>query len=440
MVSIEWYVIVVSVAVSFVVTFLILPRQISYMHKINWVGHDIHKLSRPAVAESGGVSVFAGVAIGLIMILILVPGSALVTVAVLISICAAAAIGFLDDKYRLSALKKIVSVIFAAIPMAALYVGPLFGLPTIIKGEPPVPFIGLLRVPILYALFIPGFLAVLMNVTNMLEGYNGQGSGTSIVVTLALVAGAVISNSDNALLMALPLLGALAAFFLFNRYPAKVFPGDIGTLLIGMAFGCIAIVGSMEFALIVAIIPHIFNAFHVIRSVRGFKESATIKVKDVEVIEGDLIKASTAKGSPLTIPKIVAAPKPLSEPALVKNIIALNITPAALSVLSSALIAATLDQDWASPVLVTCLIAAAGIFVLTSVLFPAIRGLNMVFGIVYAAFVGMLVFIDQLVIGLGFFNWLVAGVLAMVGLGAWYVLSMRYFNRLTTRKQTPPSA
>jgi UDP-N-acetylglucosamine--dolichyl-phosphate N-acetylglucosaminephosphotransferase len=410
------------------------------MHKINWVGHDIHKLSRPAVAESGGVSVLAGVVIGLIMVIILVPGSALVTFAVLISICAAAAIGFLDDKYRLSALKKIVSVVFAAIPMTALYLAPMVGLPQIIKGDPPVPFAGFLRVSILYALFIPGFLAVLMNVTNMLEGYNGQGSGTSIVVTLALIAGAVISNSDMTLIVAMPLLGALVAFFYYNRFPAKVFPGDIGTLLIGMAFGCIAIVGSMEFAMIVAIIPHIFNAFHVIRSVRGFKESATIKVKDIEVIEGDLIKASTAKEAPLTIPRIVAAPKPLSESALVKNIIALNVTPASLSVLSSAFIAATIYQDWLSPILVTCLIVAITLFIITSFFFPAIRGLNVIFGIVYVAFIGLLAFIDQFVIGLGFFNWLVAGVLAMVFLGAWYVLSMRYFNRLTTRKQNPPSA
>ncbi|MBN2153903.1 MAG: hypothetical protein JW839_20770 [Candidatus Lokiarchaeota archaeon] len=437
MVGIEWYVIVVSVAASFAVTFLLLPRQIRFMHKINWVGHDIHKLAKPAVAESGGISVFAGMMAGLVAAIILMPDQALVTTPALVSICAAAAIGFLDDKYRLSALKKIVSVIFAAIPMTALYVGglPVLGLyQPIIKGDPPVPFLGLLQVSYLYALFIPGFLAVLMNVTNMLEGYNGQGSGTSIVVTLALVAGAVISGSGMALVLALPLLGALVAFYNYNRYPAKVFPGDIGTLTVGMAFGCIAIVGSMEFALIVAIIPHVFNAFHVIRSVRGFKESGTIKAKDVELVEGDMIKASTSKDSPLTIPRIVTARAPLSEPTLVKNIIVLNLTPAALSVLSSALVASTINSVWFSPVLIACSAIAVGIFVLVSIFFPAIRGLNLIFGIVYAAFIGLLVFIDQLVVGLGFFNWLVAGVLAMAGLGAWYVLSMRYFNRLTTRK------
>ncbi|MEX2680253.1 MAG: hypothetical protein Q6373_001515 [Candidatus Sigynarchaeota archaeon] len=436
MASVEWYVIVISVAASFVVTFLLLPKQIRFMHKINWVGHDIHKSAKPAVAESGGISVFAGIVVGLVTIIIMMPGHALVTVAALVSICAAAAIGFLDDKYRLSAWKKIVSVIFAAIPMTALYLAPMAGfpLPIIIKGDPPVPFAGFLRVSLLYAIFIPGFLAVLMNVTNMLEGYNGQGSGTSIFVTLALIAGAVINNFDNALMLALPLLGALVAFFHYNRYPAKVFPGDIGTLTIGMAFGCIAIVGSMELALIVAIIPHIFNAFHVIRSVHGFKESATIKVKDIELIDGDLIKASTGKDAPLTIPRIVTARKPLSEPDLVKNIIVLNITPAALSVLSSALIAATISNDWFNPVLITCLAIAVGIFVVVSIYFPAIRGLNAIFGIVYAAFMGLLAFIDQFVIGLGFFNWLVAGVLAMLGLGAWYILSMRYFNRILARK------
>jgi len=326
--------------------------------------------------------------------------------------------------------------------MTALYLGPMFGLfPEIIKGKPPVPFLGMLRVEFLYAVFIPGFLAVLMNATNMLEGYNGQGSGTSIVVTLALIAGAVISGSSMALVLALPLLGALVAFFYYNRYPAKVFPGDIGTLTIGMAFGCIAIVGSMEFALIVAIIPHLFNAFHVIRSVRGFRESATIMVKDIELIDGDLIKASTAKNAPLTIPRIVTARAPLSEPVLVKNIIALNITPAALSVLSSALVVSTLHNDWLSPVLITCIVIAVAIFIITSFLFPAIRGLNLVFVIVYAAFIGLLVFIDRIVIDLGTTtNWLVAGALAMVGLGAWYILSMRYFNRLMAPKKAARGA
>jgi UDP-N-acetylglucosamine--dolichyl-phosphate N-acetylglucosaminephosphotransferase len=433
--SSEWYLLILFVAVPFLVTFAIFPKQIRFMHKINWIGHDIHKLAKPAVAESGGISMLVGMVAGLVLIMVLVPSTWLVTGAVLISVLAAAAIGFVDDNFRLSALKKIVSVVFAAIPMTSLYI-----FTPLLNGEPPVPFLGYLQVTILYALFIPGFLAVCMNVTNMLEGYNGQGSGTSIVVTIALIAGAAITGSSTALLLSLPLLGTLAAFFYYNRYPAKVFPGDIGTLSIGMAFGCIAIVGSMEFALIVAIIPHVFNAFHVIRSVRGFRESSTIKVKDIDVLEGDLIKASTSKDAPLTIPRIVASRQPIKEKDLVKNIIILNITPAALSVLSSALIYATIVNDWSSPVVITTLMASVVIFAITSLAFPAIRGLNVIFSIVYAAFIGLLVLIDQFVIGLGFFNWLVAGALALVGMGAWYILSMKYFTRITTKQAAPSKA
>jgi UDP-N-acetylmuramyl pentapeptide phosphotransferase/UDP-N-acetylglucosamine-1-phosphate transferase len=308
----------------------------------------------------------------------------------------------------------------------------------IIPGEPVVPFLGELRVTILYIPFIPAFLAVLMNAVNMLEGYNGEGSGTSIIVVVALLVGSVImspssSNFTTAFFMSCILLFALIAFFIYNKFPARIFPGDIGTLQVGMMLGCIAILGNMEFVLIIAIMPHIFNAFHVIRSVRGFKESKTIQVKDIILIEGDLIKASTEKEAPMTIPRIITAHKPISEPKLVFNIIMLNVVSTLLSIFSSVLVQATLENHlfiagtwiWALLVLAVSLIIA---FVI-----PPIRGLVIVFLLVFFGVLGLLLFIDLYVIGLELINWLVAGFLAFGGLLAWYMLSMRYFNHVILR-------
>lgn len=429
MATIEWHVVVLALAVPFVITFLLVPRQVTFMKRIGWMGHDIHKHDRPPVAESGGISVLAGLASGLVLAWILVPSMTDEILAVLASVGCAAAIGLVDDKLRLSAYKKIASVVIAAIPMTLLYLagGGIF-------GAPPVPFLGHLQVTILYLPFIPGFLAVMMNVVNMLEGYNGEGAGTSIVVAASLLAGSLIMGATSATVLVLPLLGALAAFFWYNRYPARIFPGDIGTLQVGMMLGCVAIIGNLEFALIVAVIPHVFNAFHVIRSVRGFKESKSIAKKDIELVEGtpDLVKGSKDPEASLTIPRILTAKVPLSEPALVKHVIVLNLVPAMLSIFSVLLIRLTVDPAFDVAWIIACLAIVALVFIAVILKFPACKWLTIVFTIVYAGALVMLAFIAAFVVGLGFFNWLVAGALALAGFGAWYVLSMKYFTRLTT--------
>jgi hypothetical protein len=80
---------------------------------------------------------------------------------------------------------------------------------------------------------------------------------------------------------------------------------------------------------------------------------------------------------------------------------------------------------WALLVLAVSLIIA---FVI-----PPIRGLVIVFLLVFFGVLGLLLFIDLYVIGLELINWLVAGFLAFGGLLAWYMLSMRYFNHVILR-------
>jgi len=57
-----------------------------------------------------------------------------------------------------------------------------------------------------------------------------------------------------------PFIGALLAFLFFNRYPSKVFPGDIGTFGMGTVIACVAILADLERAAIIMFIPHTVNA------------------------------------------------------------------------------------------------------------------------------------------------------------------------------------
>ena len=48
---------------------------------------------------------------------------------------------------------------------------------------------------------------------------------------------------------------------IFNRYPASVFVGDVGTLGFGATFATAAIIGNIAFYAVIAILPMFFEMF-----------------------------------------------------------------------------------------------------------------------------------------------------------------------------------
>ncbi|MFX1277357.1 MAG: hypothetical protein ACFFAT_20235, partial [Promethearchaeota archaeon] len=64
---------IIIFAVGFGSTYLILPYIIKFMKRKGYIGYDIHKNARPAVAESGGLSILIGFTISLIFLMIFFP-------------------------------------------------------------------------------------------------------------------------------------------------------------------------------------------------------------------------------------------------------------------------------------------------------------------------------------------------------------------------------
>ncbi|MCQ4337045.1 MAG: UDP-N-acetylglucosamine--dolichyl-phosphate N-acetylglucosaminephosphotransferase, partial [Sulfolobales archaeon] len=94
---------------------------------------------------------------------------------------------------------------------------------------------------------------------NMLEGLNGLGAGMGVIMTLTLAligfrAGGLSLISGE---MAAVLLASLIAFLIFNKYPAKVFPGNVGTYFIGAAIGALGISGYTLTALFFLYLPYV---------------------------------------------------------------------------------------------------------------------------------------------------------------------------------------
>ncbi len=123
-----------------------------------------------------------------------------------------------------------------------------------------LPIFGSTDIGIIYTLvFLPLFFNVFCNMTNMLAGYNGLEASLGIVTLISYLIVAVILNKTLVIVMIVPFLASLIAFYLFNKYPAKVFPGDIGTLSIGSVIASSAIISGSELIVIILTVLYIIN-------------------------------------------------------------------------------------------------------------------------------------------------------------------------------------
>ena len=111
---------------------------------------------------------------------------------------------------------------------------------------------------------------------NFLAGYNGLESSQGMLVLSALAIVSFITGSLWLSLIAVTMVASLFALWLFNKYPAKVFVGDVMTYAVGAMIACIAILGNMEKIAVFFFIPYILE---VILKARGkFEKQSFSKV------------------------------------------------------------------------------------------------------------------------------------------------------------------
>jgi UDP-N-acetylmuramyl pentapeptide phosphotransferase/UDP-N-acetylglucosamine-1-phosphate transferase len=82
-----------------------------------------------------------------------------------------------------------------------------------------------------YLIVSVALVLVLLNAANLLDGLDGLLSG----VAVAGLIGFYVILSGSSAVLALALVGALAAFLVWNRPPARIYLGDAGSYLVGTA-------------------------------------------------------------------------------------------------------------------------------------------------------------------------------------------------------------
>jgi UDP-N-acetylglucosamine--dolichyl-phosphate N-acetylglucosaminephosphotransferase len=109
------------------------------------------------------------------------------------------------------------------------------------------PFLGYIEFGLLYPLLIiPIGIIGTTNGFNMLAGYNGLEAGMGVIILSAMGYLAWQVGAVPVVVICLCLVAALLAFLIFNRYPSKVFPGDVLTYPLGASIAIVAILANLE--------------------------------------------------------------------------------------------------------------------------------------------------------------------------------------------------
>ncbi|OPL10455.1 MAG: phospho-N-acetylmuramoyl-pentapeptide-transferase [Firmicutes bacterium ML8_F2] len=108
----------------------------------------------------------------------------------------------------------------------------------------------------LYPLLVIFLVIASTNAVNLTDGVDGLAAGTSIIALAAYACIAFSIGAGSLILFDAALIGALAGFLIYNRYPARVFMGDTGSLALGGSFAALAVLTKTE--LLLAIIGGVF--------------------------------------------------------------------------------------------------------------------------------------------------------------------------------------
>ena len=167
----------------------------------------------------------------------------------------ASGIGFVDDllgwqKGGLSRRSRILLVAISAIPLMVINAGvqqiSLFGVE--------------LNIGIIYALIlIPIGIVGATTTFNFLAGFNGLEAGLGIITIAGLSIVSFFTGNSWLTVIGLCMCASLIGFLVYNKFPAKIFPGDVMTYGIGSIIGVMAILGNFEKITVFFFIPYIIE-------------------------------------------------------------------------------------------------------------------------------------------------------------------------------------
>ena len=224
------------------------------------------RINRVPVPRLGGIALFLG---------ILVPALAFLplgdeTRGLLLGAAVATTVGAIDDVRGLVWWQKLGGqVAAAAIPCAFGIWVDRFTFPFLTDPYAELPaWVG---VPATIV-----WIVALMNMVNFLDGLDGLAAGVCGIAGATFAVIALSLGKPSSAVMAAIVCGACVGFLRHNFYPARIFMGDSGALLLGFVLATLSVQGLLKtaatvalfFPLLVLAVPIIDTSFVVARRVK----------------------------------------------------------------------------------------------------------------------------------------------------------------------------
>ena len=254
------YSILITILVAFVITAILGPVFIPVLRRIK-AGQSIREDGPKAHQTKAGTPTMGGLMIILAVVITCISmtirqgvGSEMGILLVSFVLCGL--IGFCDDFIKvvkkrnlgLTALQKLIFQIVIAV-ILAVYQSKVssFGTSMYVPVVKEYIDLGWFYIP-----FVTFVLVAMVNAVNLTDGLDGLAGGCTAITALFLaITGAGIGYTSSSIFSA-AIAGACFGFLLFNRYPAKVFMGDTGSLALGGALAAAAVMMNIELILPVA--------------------------------------------------------------------------------------------------------------------------------------------------------------------------------------------
>ncbi len=248
---------IVALVVTLALGPLVIPllRRLKFGQSIRDDGPSRH-LAKAGTPTMGGVMFLAGTAVAVLM----AAWDNLDALVVLGTTLGFGLIGFLDDFVKV-ALKRslglrarekllgqiLLAALLGALAPAALERGTAVAVPfaALVAGESVFLEPGYW----LYILFIIVATVGVANAVNLTDGLDGLASGVTVAAAAAFIPIGLLAGRPGVSLAMAALVGGCLGFLYYNRYPARVFMGDTGSLALGGALAAAAVLTGAELAL-----------------------------------------------------------------------------------------------------------------------------------------------------------------------------------------------
>lgn len=221
----------------------------------------------------GGIAILLAILITVLLFSVIFPVNSMLVLLLTFILLVYGGIGFIDDYIKvmmkrnlgLTSLQKLIGQIVAA---GLFYIG----VSQIIDIQSiALPFGADLDLGFFYILFILFWLVGFSNATNLTDGIDGLLTTTAFIAYLTYTVIAVMQEQYEVAIFTSAILGALIGFFLYNRKPAQIFMGDVGSLALGAGLAAVSVVLNQEWTLLLIGLIFVIETASVMLQVTSFK-------------------------------------------------------------------------------------------------------------------------------------------------------------------------